>query len=108
MQSGRKRQKVLEEKKYKISCFIVTEDNRVLYSLAEPNPKIHIHGEDDVLHTTHELGIVHFATYKHYVLSYGLLKNTFSINLHDYKTGKLLAKRTTELKIHQFVFISQT
>lgn len=48
------------------------------------------------------------ATFKNYVLSYGIMRNdSYSINLHDYSTRKLLAKRTTELKIHQFLFINE-
>lgn len=104
---NRKKQTVLEEKRHKISCFVVTHDHKILYAVSEPNNRIHIHGEDRSLPTTHELGIIHMSTFKHYLLSYGLLKASFSINLHNYKTGQLLMKRTTELKIHEFIFINR-
>lgn len=49
------------------------------------------------------------TVHKSYVLSYGILSNTlsYSVNLHNYKTRQLISKRTTELKIHEFIFINE-
>lgn len=90
-----------------MSCFVITEEGRILYALAEPNTKIRFNGEDDVLWTTHELGIVHMAVHKSFILSYGILTNmSYSINFHNYHTKQLIGKRTTYLKIHEFIFIN--
>jgi hypothetical protein len=63
MDLNRKEQDILEEQTYKVSCFIVTHDKTILYCLTEPNTKIYIHGKDEYLQTTHELGIIHLAVY---------------------------------------------
>jgi hypothetical protein len=47
------------------------------------------------------------VTYENYVLSYGILNaTTYSLNVHNYKTKELVSKRTTYIKIHEFICLN--
>jgi hypothetical protein len=59
------------------------------------------------LQTKHSQGLIHFTLFKDLILSYGMASgNSFTINLHNYRTQQLLKERTTDKKVVTFLIIN--
>ena len=59
-----------------------------------------------IIQTTHPQGLLHFSIHKDFIVSYGIDNKSYTVNLHNTRTRKLIAQRTTDSKISSFLLIS--
>ena len=89
-----------------MSFIDVEEQGEVIWAEAGRLPWVWRGGERCV-QTTHTRGLLLFSLQQDFLLSYGLSDGTYTLNLHNYRTGQLLAQRTTNAQITHIFFLSE-
>lgn len=89
----------------------------MLYTVVELRPRIYVlelntDVSDDgpipknrSILTTHEKGIMHLTACEQFVLSYGISEKGYSINLHNFMTGELIASSYTDIRVAKFLVL---
>lgn len=98
-------QEITECQSKKVAFLATNSQSEVIWAEAGPSPWIWKNGKRCV-HSRHSSGLIHFTIHKDLVLSYGISENSYTINLHNYRTKQLIAERTTDKEIISFIMLN--
>ncbi len=88
----------------RIAFFSLTELSEPVYAQSGQYPRIFISGVE-AFRTQHKKGLIHFTIQQNIILSYGIGDDCYSLNLHNLRTGKLIAERTTFHEVTSFLIL---
>lgn len=82
-------QEILECHSKTIGFVSIDNQGEVIWAESGRYPWIWKNGQR-CIKTKHSMGLVHFTLYNDLILSYGLSEKAYTINIHNYRTQKLL------------------